>query len=226
MAFNGGWQVRNPPNWPVNAGANNVGLAIVDAPTQVVGSSTTAGGDGGVFAIAASNGAQTWTFTGDAGDRRTAWSPSVATGGTVFFGDEGPKLTSVAIGSPTPSAQTTDAGISRGAPILGNDGTLYIADFSTNTISARNSTSLAPIWSVNNFNGSLFEASLALDCSRDGGVSVSRPGVLYAPDNLRNLFCFITDSHGIDFMSPWPKYQHDPRNTGNQQTPLSQFACP
>ncbi len=225
LTFDGGWQIRNPPNWPVDAGANNVGLAVAGSPTVVVGSSTTMGGDGGVFAIATSNGAQTWAFT-DAGDRRTAWNPSVATGGTVFFGDEGSKLTSVAIGSPTPSAQATGAGISRGAPILGNDGTVYIADWSTNTISARSSTSLTPIWSVNNFNGNPFEASLALDCSRDGGVSVSRPGVLYAPDNLRNLFCFITDSHGIDFFSPWPKYQHDPRNTGNQQTPLSQFGCP
>jgi len=225
LAFNGGWQARQ--NWPVDAGANSAGLALVGSPTtQVVGSSTTAGGDGGVFAIAASNGAQTWTFTGDGGDRRTAWNPSVATGGTVFFGDEGPKLTSVAINSPTPSAQTTDAGISRGAPVLGNDGILYIADFSTNAISARSSTSLTPIWSVNTFNGNPFEASLALDCSRDGGVPVSRPGVLYAPDNLRNLFCFVTDSHGVDFLSPWPKYQHDPRNTGNQQTALSQFVCP
>jgi outer membrane protein assembly factor BamB len=226
LAFNGGWQVRNPPNWPVDAGANNVGLAIVGSPTtQVVGSSTTMGGDGGVFAIAASNGAQTWSFT-DAGDPRTAWNPSVATGGTVFFGDEGSKLTSVAIGSSTPTAQVTSAGISRGAPILGNDGTVYIADSLTNAISARSSTSLTPIWSVNTFNGNPFEASLALDCSRDGGVPVSQPGVLYAPDNLRNLFCFVTDSHGIDFLSPWPKYQHDPRNTGNQQTPLGQFGCP
>ncbi len=227
LAFNGGWQVRNPPNWPVDAGANSVGLAIAGNPSSVVGSATTMdGGRGGVFAIAAFDGGQTWIFT-DAGDPRTAWNPSITSGATVFFGDEGSKLTSVAIGNSTPNAQATNAGISRGAPILGNDGTVYVADWSTNAISARRSTSLNPIWSVNNFGPNPFEASLALDCSRDGGVSAQlRPGVLYAPDNLRNLFCFITDSRGIDAFSAWPKYQHDPRNTGNQQTSLFQLACP
>jgi hypothetical protein len=219
LLFNGGWQTRT--NWPVDAGANSVALAL--AGSQVVGSGTTTdGGRGGVFAI--DGGQIAWSFP-DGGNGGIAWNPSVASGGMVFYGDDTPRLTIVAINSLSPFAQTTDAGVSRGAPILGNDGTVYIADWSTNTISARSSTSLNPVWSVNNFGGNPFEASLALDCSRDGGISVSGPGVLYAPDNLRNLFCFITDSHGIDFFSPWPKYQHDPRNTGNQQTPLSQFSC-
>jgi hypothetical protein len=227
LAFDGGWQVRNPPNWPVDAGANSVGLAVVGSPSTVIGGATAmGGGDGGVFAIAASDGGRTWTFT-DAGDPRTAWNPSVASGANVFFGDEGAKLTIVAIGSTTPSAQASDAGISRGAPVVGNDGTVYVADSAANTLSARSSMSLNPIWTVSSFGGNPFESSLALDCSRDGGVSMQlRPGVLYAPDNVRNLYCFITDSRGIDPFSPWPKYQHDPRNTGNQQTSLFQLACP
>ena len=226
LAFDGGWQVRNPANWPVDAGANNVGLAIVGPPTAIVGSATTTGADGGVFAIAASNGAQTWTFT-DAGDPRTAWNPSVASGGTngiVFYGDEGQKLTSVAINTPN-SLIATGAGVSRGAPAIARNA-IYVADSTSNMLSARDRSTLNPLWTVNNFNGGFFEASIALDCSRDGGApSLSRPGVLYVPDNAQNLFCFVTDSAGIDVNALWPKYQHDPRNTGNQQTPLSQFGC-
>jgi hypothetical protein len=227
LAFDGGWQVRNPPNWPVDAGANNVGLAIAGSPTVIVGSATTMGGDGGVFAIAASNGAQTWTFT-DAGDPRTAWNPSISgdvSNGIAFYGDEGQKLTSVAIGT-TNSLIATNAGVSRGAPAIGRN-TIYVADSTSNMVSARDRSTLNPLWTVNNFSSGLFESSIALDCSRDGGApSPFRPGVLYVPDNAQNLFCFVTDSAGIDFNAPWPKYQHDPRNTGNQQTPLSQFGCP
>ena len=36
----------------------------------------------------------------------------------------------------------------------------------------------------------------------------------------------VIDSRGIDTQAPWPKYQHDPRNTGNSATPLTDFACP
>jgi hypothetical protein len=45
----------------------------------------------------------------------------------------------------------------------------------------------------------------AIDCARDS---------------------FIVDSRGIDTNAPWPKYQHDLRNTGNSTTPMVEFVCP
>lgn len=240
LGFDGGWQIRNPANWPVDAGANSAGLAITSNPSLVntnlvVGGATALnGGRGGAFALAASDGGQTWTFT-DAGDPRTAWNPSIGAGGIngigiAFYGDEGQKLTSVAV-STTNSLFAVDAGLSRGAPVIGrnqafNRSELYIADSTSNRLSAFESTTLNPLWTVTNFNGGFFEASIALDCTRrgDGSASPFRPGILYVPDNAQNLFCFVTDSAGIDVTAPWPKYQHDPRNTGNQQTQLT--GCP
>jgi hypothetical protein len=220
LLFDGGWQTR--PGWPVDAGANSAALAI--ASGLIVGAETTTdGGRGGVFTYDA-GGQLGWVFDGG-----IAWSPSVTSGGVVLYGEENPRLTSVLIGGGT-AVQTTDVGLSRGAPVIGKDGTIYVADFLSNTISAREPIMLNPIWSVSNFDsdGGMFNSSVALDCTRnDIGASIpGRPGVLYAPDTLQNLFCFITDSKGIDPMSLWPKYQHDPRNTGNEQTPRMQFSCP
>lgn len=70
---------------------------------------------------------------------------------------------------------------------------------------------------------------MAIDCLRDGtGQAVAgRPlGVLYAPSINGHLYAFIVDSAGLDTSSAWPKYQHDPRNTGNADTNLAAFACP
>ncbi|MBX5481033.1 MAG: hypothetical protein IRZ16_04165 [Myxococcaceae bacterium] len=72
------------------------------------------------------------------------------------------------------------------------------------------------------------EASPNIDCTRDstGAALKGLPGVLYVGSNSGNLYAFVVDSRGIDTSAPWPKYQHDPRNTGNADTDLSEFACP
>jgi hypothetical protein len=72
------------------------------------------------------------------------------------------------------------------------------------------------------------ESSATIDCARDaaGSKLAGRPGVLYVGSNSGKLYAFVVDSRGIDTTAPWPKYQHDPRNTGNADTALSEFACP
>ncbi|HEY0093426.1 MAG TPA: hypothetical protein VGB96_03845, partial [Archangium sp.] len=74
--------------------------------------------------------------------------------------------------------------------------------------------------------GAPIEASMNLDCARgpDGGVTPGMPGVLYAVTRSGNVHALIVDSPGLDPDAPWPKYQHDARNTGNPTTPLN--ACP
>ena len=65
-----------------------------------------------------------------------------------------------------------------------------------------------------------------LDCSRssDGGVMSGMPGVLYAASQDGKVFAILVDSTGLDPSAPWPKYQHDSRNTGNPGTPIT--VCP
>ena len=60
---------------------------------------------------------------------------------------------------------------------------------------------------------------------RDAGVpSPSATGVLYAASTGGNLFAVVVDDPGLDTTAPWPKYQHDVRNTGNPGTVLR--SCP
>jgi hypothetical protein len=70
-----------------------------------------------------------------------------------------------------------------------------------------------------------FESSPTIDCFRDGGTPTqSSTGVLYAGSTAGNLFAVIVDDPGLDTTAPWPKYQHDIRNTGNPGTSLR--SCP
>jgi hypothetical protein len=105
---------------------------------------------------------------------------------------------------------------------------VYVVD-NSGTLQVLRSTAMTPEWELSDLNIlGVIEGSVALDCSRDslGQKVAGRPGVLYVGSNNGRFFAFIVDSRGIDTSAPWPKYQHDPRNTGNAQTPLSQFACP
>ena len=66
-----------------------------------------------------------------------------------------------------------------------------------------------------------------IDCARSPtGVKIHCPGTLYYGANNGKLYAIIVDNPGIDTSSDWPKYQHDPRNTGSLSTPLTEFTCP
>jgi hypothetical protein len=49
-------------------------------------------------------------------------------------------------------------------------------------------------------------------------------GILYVGSVSGSLFAVVVDSAGLEPTSPWPKYQHDVRNTGNPTTPIQ--SCP
>jgi len=70
-----------------------------------------------------------------------------------------------------------------------------------------------------------FVASPTMDCARDSGVAAgSATGPLYVGTTGGSLYALVVDSPGLDSTAPWPKYQHDVRNTGNPTTPIQ--SCP
>src|SRR5690242_5333558 len=54
-------------------------------------------------------------------------------------------------------------------------------------------------------------APMAIDCNR----LHSRGGTMYYVDQFGHVNATLVDSPGINSKAPWPKYQHDPANTGN-----------
>jgi hypothetical protein len=112
------------------------------------------------------------------------------------------------------AAQST--GLVRSVPAMGSDELVYA--LTTNGMIDVRDVSLRPRWSAQVSQGR-FWASSTLDCSRQFGR-----GVLYAASDLGELFAVLVDSVGLDPASPWPKYQHDVRNTGNPATPIQ--SCP
>jgi hypothetical protein len=67
---------------------------------------------------------------------------------------------------------------------------------------------------------------MTLDCNRqaEGSLASAFSGVLYAVTRDGKVHAIVVDSRGLDTSAPWPKYQHDARNTGNPATPIT--SCP
>ncbi|MHB8873805.1 MAG: hypothetical protein ACYC8T_08995 [Myxococcaceae bacterium] len=194
----------------------------------VVGSNVIVGGglsEGGVVSLGSDGGVE-WRLGIPiaAGAIPNASSPSVAAGGAVLTGTEDGRLLRATIGA--------DAGVyvPAAGPILGGvavgQGSLYYSATQGGVVQAWGSN-LQPLWSVSSL-GNDIQSSVALDCARSpqGAALPGRPGTLYLGSNNGKLYAFVVDSRGIDTTAPWPKYQHDPRNTGNSSTALSEFSCP
>ncbi len=122
-------------------------------------------------------------------------------------------------------ASFTNFGAVKAAPLLGQGEWLYAAG-NDGTLVARRTVSFSTnAWNINGLED--VKASLNIDCSRDanGQKRPGAPGVLYVANTAGKLYALIVDSRGIDTTAPWPKYQHDPRNTGNADTSLGEFSC-
>jgi hypothetical protein len=186
---------------------------------------------GGVFSMVESDGSDLWKYP----DPFTLSAPvrnmSIGAGDVLFFGREvasgTAELTAINLGTTTPRSTAPNAGSFPGAPVLGEGGRLYTASSTGATagigeVSAWNATDLTRLWRLSE-NVGRAEASPTLDCTRnpDGTASTAPVGVLYIPSLDGRLYSFVVDSRGLDSTAPWPKYQHDARNTGNPATPIS-----
>jgi hypothetical protein len=138
-------------------------------------------------------------------------------GAPIVYGTEAPQRLNwkATVGATPLTAATT--GWARAAPAIGRDDTIYVVtearaveafDFALSRLWTMTITTLASF--------ALFDVAPTLDCARVGGVPVARPGTLYVvgPGDP-NVYALIVDSHGLDVLSPWPKFQHDGRNSGN-----------
>ena len=205
-------------SWSVDAGYATRGL-VVASNSLVVGGYGFALGAGKLLGLPTDGGPVNWIY-GDGG----TFNPSVSSGNNVIYGDDGSRLNGVTLNAGAGIHVLLDGGVSRGAPLVGRDGLIYVAATDSNLSVFDPGLSLQ--WRIPLL--APVEGSLAIDCARNGlGALVpGRPAVLYVTTVGGQVYALIADSLGLDTNAPWPKYQHDPWNTGNSATPLSSFACP
>jgi len=215
--------------WPVNPPTVTRSLALVRSDV-IAGAASSESVTGGLFKIP-QDGAAEVTRLYPAG---AAWSSrvySLAVGSAlgssdnIFFGSEPSgsidfnrlNLTSAALQTASSSPAI------RATPVVGANGNVYTVT-TNGTVRTWIADTLSPRWTLSPGLGTV-EASPTLDCPRDvsGALVAGDHGVLYVPAGGK-LYAFVVDSRGLDTSAPWPKYQHDSRNTGNPATPIT--SCP
>jgi hypothetical protein len=220
-----GWPV--PTNFLINA------LALVGS--NVLG--TNGGGSfsdkGQLFSIPKTGGGAVplWTYPSSAD--LFVNQLSVGQANAIFFGAENlpspssrPGFATVTLGGNKLDVVQSGTGSFKGTPAVGRGGMLYGAagDGALGMVGAWSTDGFSNHWMLNRGIGSIVN-SPALDCARDetGTARAENLGTLYVAEGGK-LYAFVVDSRGLDPDAPWPKYQHDARNTGNPNTPIS--SCP
>ena len=169
--------------------------------------------------VRASKATGEWAALGPDAGALSDFSGPVLRGSTALFGagpENMPRLVTLdRQSSQSQSAQSS--GLVRGVPVLGAGQVAY-AMTSVGGLEAR-ASDLTLLWSGQVSLGS-FRGSPSLDCARQGAGE----GVLYAASDSGEVIAVVVDSAGLDSTAPWPKYQHDVRNTGNPTTPIQ--SCP
>jgi hypothetical protein len=153
---------------------------------------------------------------------------AIGAGDVGFFGAEtatAAELLSLPLSTTSPT-RVADVGTLRGAPVLARNDRLYTVT-EQGKVTVWVASTLTPVWNVDlQLNlSSPKDTSPALDCRRDAGgagVAGATTGTLYFVAASK-LYAFIVDSPALA-AAPWPKFQHDARNTGNPATPVTN--CP
>ena len=215
--------------WPQIFPVAVPGLAIVGE--QIFASSGIGGSNslGGLSKISVEGGAveTIYPVTGSA----RVFNFAIGNGERVYFGAEttaSKDLYSLSLMSGAyATLLASGVGTLRGAPVVGLGGTFYTVN-TDGDVRAWLPDSTESLWGtkLEQGAGEATNISPTLDCLRDAAgqaVAGSRLGVLYVAADTK-VYAFIVDSPGLDPDAPWPKYQHDARNTGNPATPISR--CP
>jgi hypothetical protein len=162
----------------------------------------------------------------DAGDSRQR----------VYYGDSGGSLRQVRLSAEDPpifdsatSCAATGFNLSENAPVVGAGGHLYSAAGGRLYVY---DTTPAPewYWDVPGAPSEGVAAQLNLDKNRDAAnpCASGQPGVLYVVTSAGAqtlVYAILVDSQGVESRAPWPRYQHNPGNTGNRATGLAPWVC-
>ncbi|MDY7227664.1 hypothetical protein [Hyalangium rubrum] len=217
--------------WPQSTTYFARGLAVL-GDTLYGGASSENPAQGALFSVATSGGGVSVAYPSTATSR--VFNLAIGTGNTAYFGAEtssAQELLSLTVQplSTAPSARAASNGTLRGAPVIAENDRLYTFSTSgtTGRVAAWVASTLAPQWELedipvqDNVEGFV---SPTLDCHRGPtGQVTAGLGTLYIAAATK-LYAFVVDSPGLDSAAPWPKYQRDPRNTGNAATTITN--CP
>jgi outer membrane protein assembly factor BamB len=152
---------------------------------------------------------------------------AVGSGNVAYFGSENAnpngELVRLGLDGAGSPVRSTDVGQLRAAPVIGENDKLYTIN-TEGKLRAWTASTLSLLWELPLGVGGV-EVSPTLDCHRDasGNAAQNSPvGSLYVVADTK-LYSFIVDSRKLA-NAPWPKFQHDARNTGNPATPVTN--CP
>jgi hypothetical protein len=215
--------------WPVSTNSFTRGIALLSDQVYGAASNSDDPSLGSLFSVPVAGGTSI-SFVYPQANTSRVFNLAIGSGNTAYFGAETATtadLLSLALGTTgaTPT-KVSDVGVLRGAPVVGKNDRLYTLN-SGGKVSVWIASSLAPVWNADlALDLSTKDTSATLDCRRDAsgnGVAGSSLGNLYFASGSK-LYAFIVDSPGMDPNAPWPKFQHDARNTGNPATPITN--CP
>ncbi|PTL83675.1 PQQ-binding-like beta-propeller repeat protein [Vitiosangium sp. GDMCC 1.1324] len=225
----------------LSMGAPLTGMGLAEGGTLVAAgglrssTGTVRGGILAMYQVPSTGSSYKWQFPSDPTGSEPVRNMVIGAGNVVIFGRDLPEgaaeLTAINLMAPSDEAAVRatapNAGSFPGAPVLGASSTLYAASFTgpeagLGEVSAWSASDLKLRWKLSDSVGPA-EASPSLDCTRatDGTPASASHGVLYVPSLDGRLYAFVVDSPGLDTSAPWPKYQHDARNTGNPETPIT-----
>lgn len=218
--------------WPVSTSLPITGLAMVSNDIVGANGGGSFSNQGQLFLIPKAGGVATPPWRYPATTDLFVNQLSVASSNAIFFGSENLPSPSGTAGLATVPLSGTrldtlqsGGGSFKGAPAIGRGGVLFTAGDGTGLVGEWSTDDFTNRWLVTDGIGPS-ALSPALDCARDeAGVGRAETlGVLYVADEAGKLYAFVVDSRGLDTSAPWPKYQHDARNTGNPATPIT--SCP